>query len=89
MQTIPNSSDAILEIKNLKTYFYLENAVVRAIDGVDLTLPRKTTVGLVGESGCGKSVMSRSIMRLIQSPPAKSWRGRFCCTRKQQVKLLT
>ncbi|MCA9882439.1 MAG: ABC transporter ATP-binding protein [Anaerolineae bacterium] len=71
MQTIPNSSDAILEIKNLKTYFYLENAVVRAIDGVDLTLPRKTTVGLVGESGCGKSVMSRSIMRLIQSPPGK------------------
>lgn len=71
MQTIPDSSDAILEIKNLKTYFFLEDVTIRALDGVDLTLPRKTTVGLVGESGCGKSVMSRSIMRLIQSPPGK------------------
>lgn len=61
----------VLEINNLKTYFYLENAVLRALDGVDLTLPRKSTLGLVGESGCGKSVTAMSIMRLIQSPPGK------------------
>jgi oligopeptide transport system ATP-binding protein len=61
----------VLEIKNLKTYFFLENAVLRALDGVDLTLPRKSTLGLVGESGCGKSVTAMSIMRLIQSPPGK------------------
>jgi oligopeptide transport system ATP-binding protein len=61
----------VLEISNLKTYFYLENTVLRALDGVDLTLPRKSTLGLVGESGCGKSVTAMSIMRLIQSPPGK------------------
>src|SRR5215212_974486 len=61
----------ILEIKNLKTYFFLEKSTVRSLDGVDLTLPRKSTLGLVGESGCGKSVMAMSIMRLIQSPPGK------------------
>lgn len=68
---VVNNSDPILEVKDLKTYYYLENATLRALDGVNLTLPRKTTVGLVGESGCGKSVMARSIMRLIQSPPGK------------------
>jgi oligopeptide/dipeptide ABC transporter ATP-binding protein len=61
----------ILEIKNLKTYFFLERSTVRAVDGVDLTLPRKSTLGVVGESGCGKSVMAMSVMRLIQSPPGK------------------
>ncbi len=61
----------ILEIKNLNTYFFLEKSTVRALDGVDLTLPRKSTLGLVGESGCGKSVMAMSVMRLIQSPPGK------------------
>ena len=83
MEKPKNSTDAILEVKNLKTYFYLENAVVRAIDGVNLSLPRKTTVGLVGESGCGKSVMSRSIMRLVQSPPGKIVDGEILLHRKE------
>jgi peptide/nickel transport system ATP-binding protein len=61
----------ILEVSNLKTYFYLEKATVRALQGVSLTLPQQTTLGLVGESGCGKSIMAMSIMRLIQSPPGK------------------
>lgn len=72
MSSLPTPvSDPILDIKDLKTYFFLEKSTVRAIDGVNLTLPRKSTLGLVGESGCGKSVMSMSIMRLIQSPPGK------------------
>src|SRR3954468_15388097 len=61
----------ILEIKNLKTYFYLERSTVRSVDGVDLVLPRKSTLGIVGESGCGKSVTAMSVMRLIPSPPGK------------------
>jgi oligopeptide/dipeptide ABC transporter ATP-binding protein len=61
----------ILEIKDLKTYFFLERSTVRAVDGVNLSLPRKSTLGVVGESGCGKSVMAMSVMRLIQSPPGK------------------
>ncbi len=61
----------LLEINDLKTYFFLEKGVVRAVDGVNLTLRRKTTLGIVGESGCGKSITAMSIMRLIQSPPGK------------------
>lgn len=61
----------ILEIKDLRTYFYLEKSTVRALDGVNLTLKTGTTLGLVGESGCGKSVMAMSVMRLIPSPPGK------------------
>jgi oligopeptide/dipeptide ABC transporter ATP-binding protein len=72
----------ILEIKNLKTYFFLEKSTVRSLDGVNLTLPRKTTLGLVGESGCGKSVMAMSVMRLIQSPPGKIVEGEINLHRK-------
>src|SRR5438034_1724270 len=75
-------TDSILEIKNLKTYFYLEKSTVRALDGVDLTLPRKSTLGLVGESGCGKSVMAMTVMRLIQSPPGKIVDGEILLHRK-------
>jgi oligopeptide/dipeptide ABC transporter ATP-binding protein len=66
-----SDADAVLEIKNLKTYFFLDSGTVRAVDGVDLALGRNTTLGVVGESGCGKSVTAMSVMRLIQSPPGK------------------
>ncbi|NOZ26726.1 MAG: ABC transporter ATP-binding protein [Chloroflexi bacterium] len=69
--SIHTDPDTILEIHNLKTYFFLDRGTVRAVDGVDLSLKRKTTLGLVGESGCGKSVTAMSIMRLIQSPPGR------------------
>jgi oligopeptide/dipeptide ABC transporter ATP-binding protein len=65
----------VLEIKNLKTYFFMEKVTVRALDGIDLTLPANSTLGVVGESGCGKSIMAMSIMRLIQSPPGKIVEG--------------
>jgi oligopeptide/dipeptide ABC transporter ATP-binding protein len=66
-----NNGKIILDVKDLKTYFYMEDSVVRAVDGVTFSLDRNTTLGLVGESGCGKSVTARSIMQLIQSPPGK------------------
>jgi oligopeptide/dipeptide ABC transporter ATP-binding protein len=72
----------ILEIKNLKTYFFLEKATVRSVDGVDFSLPRKSTIGLVGESGCGKSVTAMTIMRLIQSPPGRIVDGQINLHRK-------
>jgi oligopeptide/dipeptide ABC transporter ATP-binding protein len=65
------AENTILEIKNLKTYFFLDKGTVRAVDGVNLKLGRKSTLGVVGESGCGKSVTFRSVMQLIQSPPGK------------------
>ena len=78
-----NHHDVILDIKDLKTYFFLERATVRALDGVNLSLPRRTTVGLVGESGCGKSIMAMSIMRLIPSPPGKIVNGEINLTLKE------
>ncbi len=57
-----------LEVKNLKTYFYTEDGVVKAVDGVDFQVFPGEVMGLVGESGCGKSVSSFSIMRLITAP---------------------
>jgi len=63
-----NNTDLLLEVSNLKTYFYTESGVVKAVDGVDITVGRGEVLGLVGESGCGKSVTSLSIMRLIGVP---------------------
>ena len=58
----------LLEVKNLKTYFFTEDGVVKAVDGVDFYVNQGEVLGLVGESGCGKSVTSLSIMRLIGIP---------------------
>ncbi len=64
-------ADPILEIKNLKTHFALDTGIIRAVNGVDLTIERGKTLGVIGESGCGKSVTAHSILRLIPSPPGK------------------
>jgi len=64
-------SDRIIELRNLKTYFFLEEGAVRAVDGVNLSIGRNETLGIVGESGCGKSVTALSIMRLIKYPPGR------------------
>lgn len=61
-------NDNILEVKGLKTQFFTEGGIVRAVDGVDFTVKRGEVLGIVGESGCGKSVTSLSIMRLIGQP---------------------
>lgn len=63
--------DKLIEVNNLKTYFYTEEGIVKAVDGVDFEIYPGETLGIVGESGCGKSVTSLSIMRLIESPPGK------------------
>jgi peptide/nickel transport system ATP-binding protein len=60
--------DALVELKGLRTYFHLAEGVVRAVDGVDLTIERGRTLGVVGESGCGKSMTAHSIMRIVPSP---------------------
>ena len=58
----------ILEIDNLHSYFFTDQGVVKAVNGVSFEIPAGTTVGVVGESGCGKSVTSMSVMRLLQGP---------------------
>lgn len=61
----------LLDVRDLKTWFYLEQGVIRAVDGVSFRLKRGETLGIVGESGCGKSVTARSIMRLLPADTAR------------------
>ena len=65
----------ILEVKNLKTYFYTEEGVVHSVDGLSYTLKEKETLAIVGESGCGKSVSSLSVMRIVPNPPGRIEKG--------------
>jgi oligopeptide/dipeptide ABC transporter ATP-binding protein len=69
--------DELLRIDDLKTHFFTHEGVVRAVDGVSLSIRKGETLGLVGESGCGKSVTALSIMRLIPDPPGKIVGGRI------------
>jgi peptide/nickel transport system ATP-binding protein len=66
------SSDILLDVRNLRTYFRTALGTVRAVDGIDLQVLKGKTVGLVGESGCGKTMTAHSIMRLVPSPPGFS-----------------
>ena len=66
--TVMKSNDNVLEIEDLETYFYTDNGVVRSVNKVSFDVPKDSIVGLVGESGCGKSVTSLSIMQLVQAP---------------------
>src|SRR5262245_46858563 len=61
-------ADTLLEVKDLQIHFHTKEGVVKAVDGVDLTIERGKTLCLVGESGCGKSVASRSFLKIIHSP---------------------
>ena len=67
-QKRPCDLDNVLTINNLKTHFFLDEGTVRAVDGVTMDIPRGKTVGIVGESGCGKSVTAFSALRLVSSP---------------------
>jgi len=68
-ETLQPSRD-VLEVKNLKTYFFTDEGIVKAVDDVSFRVPKGKTLGLVGESGCGKSITAMSITRLI-SPPGR------------------
>ncbi len=70
-----HNSENILEIEDLHTYFFTEQGVVKAVNGVSYDVPKNAVVGVVGESGCGKSVTSMSVMRLIQGPTGQITQG--------------
>ena len=81
------SKDNILEVKNLQTTFFTEDGEVKAVDDVSFSVRPGQTLGLVGESGCGKSVTSLSIMRLIPNPPGRVTRGEILYKGRDLLKL--
>jgi len=70
-------SEKLLEVEDLRTYFYTDEGVVKSVDGVSFEIKKGETFGLVGESGCGKSVTALSIMKLIPDPPGKIVSGKI------------
>jgi oligopeptide/dipeptide ABC transporter ATP-binding protein len=83
-------AENLLQVNNLKTYFFTRSGVVKAVDDVSFTMKPAQTLGVVGESGCGKSVTALSVMRLIASPPGKivdgeiNFNGENILTKNQQ-----
>ena len=77
----------VIEVKNLKTHFFTEMGIVKAVDGVDFHVNEGETLGIVGESGCGKSVSSMSILRLIPNPPGKIVEGEILFNDKSLLDL--
>jgi peptide/nickel transport system ATP-binding protein len=81
-EAIAAAPPPLLRIRGLRTHFDTENGVVRAVDGVDLSIARAETLGVVGESGCGKTVTAMTVLKLIAMPPGRIaggqvlWRGR-------------
>jgi oligopeptide/dipeptide ABC transporter ATP-binding protein len=69
-----NNREPLIEVKDIKVYFYLDEGTVRAVEGVSFDIQRGKTLGVVGESGCGKSVTSQAIMRIVP-PPGKIVQG--------------
>src|SRR5258707_3706021 len=66
-----DTSDLVLEVRNLKTVFFTNSGLFKAVDDVSFTVKRGETLAIVGESGCGKSVTALSLMRLVPDPPGR------------------
>ncbi|UCD59349.1 MAG: ABC transporter ATP-binding protein, partial [Candidatus Hydrogenedentota bacterium] len=79
--------ETLLDVRELRTYFYSDSKVARAVDGVSLSVGKGRTLGLVGESGCGKSVTALSILRLVPSPPGRIVGGEIIFEGRDLLKL--
>ena len=64
-------AENILEIRGLKTHFLTDDGMIQAVDGVDLVIAAGETLGVVGESGCGKTVTAMTVLKLIPMPPGR------------------
>jgi peptide/nickel transport system ATP-binding protein len=80
-------AEPLLDIRGLKTHFKTDDGMVRAVDGVDLAIDRGETLGVVGESGCGKTVTAMTVLRLIQMPPGQIVAGSILWQGRDLVKL--
>ena len=79
--------DVLVELKNLRTHFFTDMGVARSVDGVSYKVRKGQTLGVVGESGCGKSVTALSIMGLIPQPPGKIVEGEILFQGRDLTKL--
>src|SRR5437899_5219714 len=79
--------EPLLQVRGLKTHFFTDEGVVRAVDGIDITINKGETLGIVGESGCGKSVTALSVMRLIPQPPGRIVEGQILYNGKNLLDL--
>jgi ABC-type dipeptide/oligopeptide/nickel transport system ATPase component len=77
-----DNQDLLLDVRNLQTHFFVDGGVVRAVDGVTFQIRRGQTLGVLGESGCGKSVTGFSVLRLVR-PPGKIVGGEILFHRKK------
>ena len=73
------STAPLLDIRGLRTHFKTDDGMVRAVDGVSLYIDRGETLGVVGESGCGKTVTALSVLKLIAMPPGRIASGQILC----------
>src|SRR2546427_13055345 len=80
-------AEVLLSVRNLKTYFYTDEGVVKAVDGLSYELRKGQTLGIVGESGRGKSVHALSVLRLIPQPPGKIVEGQILFEGRDLLKL--
>src|ERR1051326_7074040 len=80
-------SERLLEIRGLKTHFATDDGMVHAVDGVDLAIDRGETLGVVGESGCGKTVTPLSTRKRTAMPPGRIVAGEFLCRGRDLVPL--
>ena len=77
----------LLDVQHLKTYYYVPEGIIKAIDGVDLKVSEKEVVGIVGESGCGKSSLALSIMRMVSGPTGRIVDGKILYRGKDLLEL--
>ena len=77
--------DNVLEVENLQTYFFTDNGIVKSVNGISFDVPANSIVGIVGESGCGKSVTRLSIMQLVQAPQGQVVEGSIRFATKDYV----
>ena len=83
----PTPPDLLLDIRDLRTYFHVMDGTVKAVDGVSFSVKRGQTLGVVGESGCGKSVTALTVMRLLDIPPAEIASGQVMFKGRDLLKL--
>ena len=86
-QSVPPPENVLLDARDLRTYFHVMDGTVKAVDGVSFSIDRGETLGVVGESGCGKSVTGLSIMRLLDIPPAEIASGEIWLDGQDLLKL--